>query len=101
MVAGLLPDVMIFERAVRCALDYHEFFSPRDLDKAARLLEEGIQRAAVARWEYRHAGIRCSTWEAMLASFAPDERTTLVVANGVYGERMAAILEAHRKWGNQ
>ena len=45
MVAGLLPDVMIFERAVRCALDYHEFFSPRDLDKAARLLEEGIQRA--------------------------------------------------------
>jgi 2-aminoethylphosphonate-pyruvate transaminase len=33
----------------------------------------------------------------MLASFAPDGRTTLVVANGVYGERMARMLEAHGK----
>lgn len=35
--------------------------------------------------------------EAMLASFAPDDSGTLVVANGVYGERMAAMLAAHRK----
>jgi hypothetical protein len=28
----LLPDVMIFERAVRCAVDYDEFFSPKDFD---------------------------------------------------------------------
>lgn len=35
--------------------------------------------------------------EAMLASFAPDETGTLVVANGVYGERMARMLAAHRK----
>jgi len=35
--------------------------------------------------------------EAMLASFAPDAGRTLVLANGVYGERMAAILGAHRK----
>jgi len=35
--------------------------------------------------------------EAMLASFAPDEGGTLVLANGVYGERMAAILDAHGK----
>ena len=35
--------------------------------------------------------------EAMLASFAPADGTTLVVANGVYGERMARILAAHRK----
>jgi len=35
--------------------------------------------------------------EAMLASFAPDQGGTLVLANGVYGERMAAILDAHGK----
>ena len=34
--------------------------------------------------------------EAMLASFAPDDGATLVVANGVYGERMARMLDAHR-----
>ncbi len=42
---SLLPDVMIFERAVRCALDYQEFFDVRDLDKADALLIEGIKRA--------------------------------------------------------
>lgn len=44
-VVELLPDVQIFERAVRCALDHDEFFSPKDLDKANGLLKEGIQRA--------------------------------------------------------
>ena len=44
-VKALLPDVMIFERAVRCALDYREFFDPKDLDKADSLLGEGISRA--------------------------------------------------------
>lgn len=33
--------------------------------------------------------------ESMLATFAPARRCTLVLANGVYGERMARILEAH------
>jgi len=33
--------------------------------------------------------------EAMLASFAPHDASTLVLANGVYGERMARMLEAH------
>lgn len=42
---ALLPDVMIFERAVRCALDYQEFFDVKDLDKADALLLEGIKRA--------------------------------------------------------
>lgn len=45
LVRPLLPDVMIFERAVRCALDYDEFFDAKDLDKADRLLEVGHQRA--------------------------------------------------------
>jgi 2-aminoethylphosphonate-pyruvate transaminase len=35
--------------------------------------------------------------EAMLASLAPDERVTLVLTNGVYGERMAQMLAAHHK----
>ncbi|MCA9064376.1 MAG: prolyl oligopeptidase family serine peptidase [Planctomycetaceae bacterium] len=43
--AGLLPDVMIFERAVRCALDYNEFFAPPEIDRAGELLKEGIRRA--------------------------------------------------------
>ncbi len=44
-VQALLPDVMIFERAVRCALDYNEFFDAKDLDKADELLAEGLKRA--------------------------------------------------------
>ncbi len=43
--AALLPDVMIFERAVRCALDYQEFFDVKEFDKADALLAEGINRA--------------------------------------------------------
>lgn len=35
--------------------------------------------------------------EAMLATFAPDTGATLVIANGVYGERIARMLDAHGK----
>ena len=42
---ALLPDVMIFERAVRCALDYNEFFDVKEFDKADALLAEGVERA--------------------------------------------------------
>jgi hypothetical protein len=42
---ALLSDVMIFERAVRCALDYQEFFDVKEFDKADALLLEGIKRA--------------------------------------------------------
>lgn len=42
---ALLPDVTIFERAVRVALDHNEFFSPKDIGKADQLLVEGISRA--------------------------------------------------------
>lgn len=42
---SLLPDVMIFERAVRCAVDYQEFFDVKEFDKADALLVEGIKRA--------------------------------------------------------
>lgn len=40
-----LPDVQIFHRAVRTALDHREFFSERDVPKALRLLKAGQQRA--------------------------------------------------------
>jgi len=42
-------------------------------------------------------GSGTSAVEAMLASFAPATGGTLVLANGVYGERMAKMLTAHRK----
>lgn len=42
-------------------------------------------------------GSGTSAVEAMLASFAPDHGGTLVLANGVYGERMARMLTVHRK----
>ncbi len=35
--------------------------------------------------------------EAMLSTFAPRDGLTLVVSNGVYGERMAAMLQAQGK----
>lgn len=41
---SLLPDVLIFERAVRCALDYNEFFADNELQKADGLLTEGLRR---------------------------------------------------------
>src|SRR6188474_1437069 len=44
---ALLPDVMIFERAVRCALDYNEFFDAKEFDKADELLKTGIRRAGL------------------------------------------------------
>jgi len=44
-ITDLLPDIMIFERAVRCAVQYNEFFSPKDFNKARGLLEEGHRRA--------------------------------------------------------
>lgn len=42
-------------------------------------------------------GSGTSAVEAMLATFAHDADKTLVVANGVYGERMARMLAAHEK----
>lgn len=42
----LLPDIEIFDRAVRDALDYHEFFAKGDIDRAKQLLKAGLARAA-------------------------------------------------------
>lgn len=42
-------------------------------------------------------GSGTSAVEAMLATFAHDTKKTLVVTNGVYGERMARMLAVHEK----
>ena len=41
----LLPDVVIYEKAVRYALDYGEFFKPEEVGRAKGLLAEGQARA--------------------------------------------------------
>lgn len=41
----LLPDVMIFHRAVDQALRYQEFFEAKDISSAKALLLQGLQRA--------------------------------------------------------
>ncbi len=43
---ALLPDVQIYSKAVRDALEYQEFFAEKELAVADELLEEGRQRAA-------------------------------------------------------
>jgi pimeloyl-ACP methyl ester carboxylesterase len=42
---SLLPDVMIYHRAVKDNLEHQEFFAPGDIQKAHRVLATGIERA--------------------------------------------------------
>jgi hypothetical protein len=42
----LIPDVLIYYKAVDYALRYHEFYSPKDVSDAKELLKTGQQRAA-------------------------------------------------------
>ena len=44
-IKRFIPDVEIFHRAVKCALEYKEFFSPKDIEKALALLKQGNKRA--------------------------------------------------------
>src|SRR3982751_4279342 len=41
----LLPDVLIYQEAVRYALQYNEFFKPDEIGKAKVLLQKGDERA--------------------------------------------------------
>ena len=55
-VRRLLPDVQIYAKAVRWALDYNEFFNIDEVAKAKKLLDQGQQRArqllaGTALWE--------------------------------------------------
>jgi hypothetical protein len=44
--ADLLPDVIIYQKAVAYALQNGEFFNPRDVDRAKVLIQHGRERAA-------------------------------------------------------
>ena len=44
-VDALLPDVLVYARAVRTALAHNEFFKPAEIDKAKHQLEVGRARA--------------------------------------------------------
>ena len=41
----LLPDVQIYYNAARYALTYGEFFSPKEIDAAKQIVQEGMERA--------------------------------------------------------
>jgi hypothetical protein len=45
-VQELLPDVLIHAEAVRTALEFDEFFNPKEFDAARELLAEGKTRAS-------------------------------------------------------
>ncbi len=45
----LLPDVQIYHNAVRYAVTYEEFFRPREISVAKKLLEQGLERARQLR----------------------------------------------------
>ena len=64
-LAGLLPDVQVFHKAVHDALKYQEFFDPKDIPKAKHQLEEGQARA-----------------EALLKGEAPWANQTGLVVRG-------------------
>jgi dienelactone hydrolase len=45
----VLPDVQIFHNAVRYALTYNEFYNPKELAIAQKLLAQGVERAGQLR----------------------------------------------------
>ena len=46
---ALLPDVQIYDKAVRWALSHNEFFNVREVAVAKKLLEQGLARAEQLR----------------------------------------------------
>jgi 2-aminoethylphosphonate-pyruvate transaminase len=71
-------------------------FAALTLDIKARLAR--LYTAAEAGFEpVLLTGSGTCAVEAMLSTLAPNTARTLVVANGVYGERMAGMLHAHGK----
>lgn len=44
-IQALIPDVEIYHRAVRCALEFREFFHEREVRVGLELLKQGQQRA--------------------------------------------------------
>lgn len=45
----LLPDVQIYHNAVRYALNYNEFYNPREIATAKAFIKQGLERAALLK----------------------------------------------------
>ncbi len=98
----LNPGPVTMSERVRAALT-NEDECHREAEFADRMLD--IKRRLCAVYDetandYQAAvltGSGTSAVEAMLASLVPDDGEVLIVANGVYGERMATIADAHGK----
>lgn len=98
----LNPGPVTLSDGVRAALR-HEDLCHRE-PEFAQITQEVLQRLARVHPDAadRYAsvlltGSGSAAVEAMLSTFAPADRTTLVVCNGVYGERMAQMLARQRK----
>lgn len=98
----LNPGPVTLTERVRAALTRGDWCH-REPEFAALMQEINTRLAGVhpaLRAGYSAATLAASgtgAVEAMLAAFAPEDGATLVVENGVYGERMTRMLEVHRR----
>ncbi|MCB1760064.1 MAG: aminotransferase class V-fold PLP-dependent enzyme [Gammaproteobacteria bacterium] len=98
----LNPGPVTLSDSVRKAL-LHDDMCHREADFAALMLDIKQRLARVyaeAEEEFEAVTLTGSgtcAVEAMIDSLAPRESTTLVLSNGVYGERIAAMLGAHKR----
>jgi 2-aminoethylphosphonate-pyruvate transaminase len=95
----LNPGPVTLSARVRAALSRGDWCH-REPEFAKLMQEINARLAAVypSLAGFSAATLACSgtgAVEAMLATFAPADSTTLVAANGVYGERAARMLAAH------
>jgi 2-aminoethylphosphonate-pyruvate transaminase len=95
----LNPGPVTLSARVRAALSRGDWCH-REPEFAKLMQEINARLAAVypSLEGFTAATLACSgtgAVEAMLATFAPADSTTLVAANGVYGERAARMLAAH------
>ena len=98
----LNPGPVTLTPGVRNALSRAEMCHREDEFAALTLhlrrrLEAVYPEAAVSHTAVLLTGSGTAAVEAMLSTFAPRTRPTLVAANGVYGERMARMLERQGK----
>ena len=99
-VVLLNPGPVTLSPRVRQALHQRPDYCHREQDFADLMLRvrgqiEGLYASASGFESVVVTGSGTCAVEAMISSFAPRERKTLVVANGVYGARMFSMLERH------
>ena len=77
---SFLPDVQIYDKAVRYALAHNEFYKPREIAVAKRLLEQGQERARQLR-EGTRPGIRRPAWSCAATSPRSTARFSLTASS--------------------